>query len=721
MRDLRTSSAIVALVVGGALASVPARAQDENRGGDGASNSAVQDIVVTAQRREQKLQDVPITISAIGASALQNAGVNGTAQLQVAVPNLVVQKALGAAIPFLRGIGFSNGDINAEGSVAIYVDGVYQPNAFANFFSFNDIDRVEVLKGPQGTLFGRNATGGVVQVITRPVSFKPQMNFQVGYANYQTVTADGYISGGITNNLAASIAIQFSNQNDGWGKNLISGKDVYLAREFSTRGKILFEPSDATSLVLSGHYFRFNRNNNAGQNAPGSTLFTGQEFLGKYNVTGNIDAGIRGKGYGGSATLTHDFGGFQIKSITAYQKLDAPQTLDQDLTPLPLVDGDFTQGSRTITQEFHVLSPAAAKFQWLAGLYYFNNKAKFDPIEISGLVFAPLPGIALFTEAKTDSIAAFAQGTYPVATDLNLTLGIRYSKDRSRYTGVEYILGTPVVIDPQQREKYESEKPTWRVSLDHKFTPEILGYVSYNRGVKSGNFSVGTAPSASKPYLPEQLDAFEAGLKTELFDRKVIFNTAAFYYDFKNIQFQRIQQGVVTIVNGPSAKLYGLEADLTARVTPALTITANGSYLHTRLGDFPNAPNTRRLPSGLNDFGDPNFNAGGNRLPNAPEFSGNVGFEYTIPLESSRIRIGSHLLYASKTYTELDNRLQVDNHIILNASMGWQSDSGFWATVWGNNLTKTYYYSMLSGIGGFSDYSIPAAPRTYGISFGYAF
>jgi len=694
----------------------------------GASSSAAEaeagtgDIIVTAQRREQRLQDVPISISAIGASSLASAGVTGTTQLQVAAPSLQVSTQIGSATLFLRGIGFSSGDLATESSVAIYVDGVYQPTTFANIFEFNGLERIEVLKGPQGTLFGRNATGGVVQVITKAPTSKPEMNFEVGYANYQTVRASAYVSGGLTENLAANIAIQYQNQNNGWGRNVFLGKKDYYTRNFNARGKLLFTPDDATEITLSGSYGDFNNHQLSVQNPPGANLATGQGFLGHYNTATDVEMLFSGKTYGGSLTGTHDFGRFQIRNISAYQKFKGYQLLDQDASPLPLVRGDFFMRTRMISEEFHVLAPSGARFQWLAGVYYFNYNTAFNPVKVTGLVFGGvIPGVDVFGRDRVRSIAAFAQGTYPLTDKLNLTAGIRYTRDKVTYTGSQNIAGTPIVVDPQQTKKYEKKRPTWRLSLDYKFSPDILAYISYNRGVKSGNFGLGTGASFNQPYNPERLDAYEAGLKTQLFDRKLTFNTAAFYYDFKNIQFQRVTAGVVSTVNGPSAKIYGLEAELTGRVTPELSLHANGGYLHTRLGDFLGAPNTNRLPNGLNDFGDPTFNAKGNRLPYSSNFSGNVGFDYRLPVAGGHVKLASNLLYSGKAFTELDNRLFVRAHEVLSASLGWEGDDGLRVTVWGNNLTKSYYYQFLVAVAGGSDIAIPAAPRTYGVTLGYSF
>ncbi|WP_144097569.1 TonB-dependent receptor [Croceicoccus sediminis] len=707
----------------------PALGQTADAGVD-ETEEMYQPIVVTAQRREQRLQDVPITISAITSDSVANAGVTGISQIQAVAPGVQVNAQVGPTNIYMRGIGAKSGDLTSESSVAIYVDGVYQPASVANVFEFNGLERVEVLKGPQGTLFGRNATGGVVQVITKAPSFDPEMDFAVGYGNYDTVRASAYVSGGLSDQLAANFAIQYKNQGKGWGENVFTGEERFYSRDFNMRGKILLAPSADTDITVSGNYAEFN-NQVDPQNPPGSVLATGQGFLGRYRVAGDSNTGANGKTYGGSITAMHDFGGFQIRNIAAYQKVEAYQGLDQDASPITLVRGDFFSRSRMISEEFHVMAPSDARFQWLAGVYYFDYNTYNEPVRITGLVFAPIPGVDVYGLAKSKSLAGFAQGTYPLTDDLNFTAGLRYTKDKVDYTGSVAIANTDIVIDPEQTKSFSKAKPTWRLSLDYKVTPDVLAYASYNRGVKSGGFSLGTTVSANEPYDPEKLDAYEVGLKTELFDRRIIFNTAAFYYDFQNIQFQRVLAGSVVTVNGPSAKVYGLEAEITGRVTPELSIHANGNYLHSRIGDFPNAPNVNRLPNGRNGFGIPPcdlsdpacvpYNAKGNRLPYAPKFTGNIGFNYRIPLDSGNVKISSNLLYTGFTYSELDNRLIDDAYELLSASIGWEGDNGLRLSVWGNNLTKSYYYTLLNGVGGGNDIAIPAAPRTYGVTLGYSF
>lgn len=713
---------------------------DASQAGSNEAEVGVTDIIVTAQRRDQRLQDVPITISAIGASTLANVGVTSISQLQQAAPGLQLNQQVGPVNIYLRGVGVKSGDLLAENSVAIYVDGVYQPAAMANVFEFNGLERIEVLRGPQGTLFGRNATGGVVQVITKDPTPTPEMNFDIGYANYQTISASAYVSGGLTDTLAANLAIQYKDQNKGWGKNITTGEERYFSRDFNVRGKLKFTPDDATDIILSANYGDFSHNNLDPQNPPGAVLSTGQGYLGRYKTASDSNTYVTGKSYGGSLIATHDFGGFQIRNITAYSHFKGFEALDQDGGPEYKVRGEFFAKTRMISEEFHVLSPTGSRFQWLAGVYYFNYNLAIEPTFVTGddlqLAFSMAPppltiplflgvrGVAVYGRDAVRSYAGFAQGTYPLTDKLNLTGGFRYTKDKVTYTGSQALVGGAldgVVIDPEVTKKYNKSSPTWRLSLDYKLTPDVLGYVSWNRGVKSGNFSLGTGAGGNQAFQPEKIDAYEAGLKTQLFDRKLTFNTAAFYYAFKNIQFQKVTNGTVSTINGPSAKIYGLEAEVTARVTPELTLNANGGYLHTRIGDFPNAPNVNRLPNGRDDFGNPNFNAKGNLLPFAPDFSGNVGFNYRLPLEGGHINLASNLYYTSKVVTELDNRLTVGAHELLSASLGWEGNNGLRVSVWGNNLTNKYYYVSLFGVAGANDIGIPGAPRTYGVTLGYTF
>jgi len=689
------------------------------------------DIIVTANRREQRLQDVPITVNVLDGDFAVNLGIDNTAVLQATVPSLVLRSSLNQATPFLRGIGFSSGDANSENSVAMYVDGVYYPAGFGNLFDFNNIERIEVLKGPQGTLFGRNTTGGVIHIITRDPSSTPELDARISYGNYDAISANLYAAGG-TDKVAGGLAILY-NRHDGWGKNLTTGKSTYKANDFAARGRILITPGPNTEIRLTGDHFSSDTGGIEGQVPRGATTVAGTDFPGDFNTEGNLDNDSDVSAWGGSLRVDQDFDFARLVSISAYRRTKSHLLYDQDNSPLPFVNANFRQDSRMYTQEVQLISPTASRLQWLVGAFYFNYKAGFEPVTLSGWVFDPnFPfnppfnpdaGIDIFGKTHTKSFAVFGQATYPLGERTNLTVGGRYTWENVHYRGSVRLTGTDIIVDPfgeEARRKTSDNDPTWRLSIDHRFNPDIMVYASWNRGLKSGNFSVASAPSVLEPYKAEKLDAYEAGFKADLFGRRLYLNGAVFYYDFANIQFQRIEGGVATIFNGPTAKLYGAELELRGKVTPDLTVNAGIGWLHTRIGNFPNAPNSVRLPDGTTGPGDPNFNAKGNDLPYAPDVTFNAGFSYDIPTNVGRFNISGNGYYNDGYSTEVDNRLKEGSYFLLNASVGWTHPSErYEVRIWGQNLTDAYYYQQLTSQAGFSDVGNASAPRTYGVTLRY--
>ena len=687
----------------------------------------IEEILVTAQRRTERLQDVPITVNAVTGTNLANMAVTGTSTLQAFVPSLAIARQANGAAPFLRGVGFLVGDANAEGSVAIYLDGVYQPMAMGNFFEFDNIDRVEVLKGPQGTLFGRNATGGVIQVITRDPSHDPEAEISVGYGNYQTILGSLYGTAGFTESLAADLAVMYTSADEGYGRNLTTGLETVPPEELGVRTKWLYTPGETTKITLAGDY---SHSENAGINAqpvPGATTIAGGTYPGRYNLWSNWKESSDVEITGASLQLDQGIGALHLKSISAWREIDGTWLLDQDMSQIPLVDVNMQQSSRLLSQELHLLSSAESTLQWLVGVYYLDYEAAQDPLNLAGLAFAGIPGgLDAFGETQTTSASVFTQGTYPIAENTNLTLGFRYTWDETDSVSLWKASDAPFFIDPPTGEpahhtlKYD--KPTWRISVDHRFAPDVLGYASYNRGIKSGNFSVSTPPSALEPYLPEQLDAYEVGLKTESLDNRLRLNGAAFYYDFKNLQFQQILAGTAFIFNGPSSTLYGAELESSFQASENLSLFANIGWLDTEIGDFPNAPNTIRLPNGLTIAGDPSFNAKGNEMPYAPDFTGSVGFNYRIPASIGEFALSANAYYNDGNFAEVDNRLTVDSYLLVNATLGWTApDGALSAQVWGKNLSDEYYYAQLTGQANLTDLGGPAPPRTYGLTIKYKF
>ena len=685
----------------------------------------LEEVVVTAQRRVQSMQDVPVAVTALSSASLAQSGVGNTEMLSVAAPSVVIGRFSNSARPFVRGIGSTVADPNNEASVAIYLDGVYQPAAFANFFDFNNVERIEVLKGPQGTLFGRNATGGVIQVVTRDPGDTPEFEASAGYANYDKYSVSTYAAAPIGDKVGVSIAAMYSDQNDGYGENLVTGKDVRLGEELGVRFKLVFEPTDATTIKLAGDYSELNDTGAAYQMLPGTRNVLGQNPpKDDYDVYNNWEPENDVESVGASLDIKHDFGAVGLRSITAWRDIDGLWTLDQDLTALPIINADVNQTGEMFSQELHLTSSEDSKLQWLVGAYYFEYDAGYDPLATSGLLFLQMyrvPGFSFDNLSEAQSVSVFGQATYPVLEDTNLTLGLRQTWDQADGKARTSLTGTPVVVMTNDN-SFSDDTPTWRVSLDHQFTDDVMGYVSYNRGMKSGGVGITGAADTITTYEPEELDAYEIGIKSDLLDGRARFNAAVFYYDFSSIQFQRVVTGAGVIINGGDAESYGADAELEFQATDNLRLTAGISLLDTEIKDFPNAPCTERTPAGTTIDCAPGYNADGNELTQAPDFTGSLAASYRIPTEIGAIDLNASYYYNDGYYQEIDNRLETDSYELLNASIVWTNHAeNLSAQLWGRNLTDEFYFVQALGTANLSDLGTAAPPRTYGVTLSYKY
>lgn len=676
----------------------------------------IEDIVVTAQRRNERLQDVPIAVAAMSGTELQARGINSTEALAAVVPGLTVTTAGPSGKLFIRGIGADAGDPANEPSVATYVDGVYVAAPSATIFEFSSVEQVEVLKGPQGTLFGRNATGGVVLVKTKDPSFTPGGSVELGYANYDTFTASAYLTAPITDKVAFNIAGQVRDQGDGFGRNLVRGDKTYIRDDLSIRAKLLFEPSEDTHILLAGDYDRMNTSGNDYQGPQGSIGLDGQLIdLAPYDTINGAVSRTNIRNYGGSLTVEHDFGGAALKSISAYRRVRGPENdSDLDKSPAPIALSDLVIMQRAYSQELHLASTGNGPFKWLLGAYYFDTKAGYDPAGFDGTDFGIRVNVTGLVYTK--SLATFAQGTYALTPELNVTAGFRYTWDRQKHRTMTEapLLG---VLVPWETDRQKVSKPTWRLAVDYKFTPDILGYVSYNRGIKSGGYSpLEAASSPLDNFAPERLDAYEAGLKTELLDRRLRFNLSAFWYDYKNIQVFITKGASSYTESGGAARIRGFDVDVQAIPTEGLTLTAGLSFTDGKYTDFPNA--TSYAPTG---GAATVVNAGGNRTVNTPRWTANSTINYEIPLSFGKLILSGSASYTGKYYFSADNRAAQEDVFLLNSRLRWESEgSRYNVSIWGKNLTDKRYLAGFN-ISNYGDLIQFSAPRAYGVTVGTTF
>jgi iron complex outermembrane receptor protein len=687
-------------------------------GSDDSSGDQLAEVVVAAQRRNERLQDVPISVTAVSAADLAASGVTGTQDLPALTPGLVFGQQAGTAQPFLRGIGTVAAGPGIENPVALYVDNVYYGAAAAGVMSFNNIAQIEVDKGPQGTLFGRNATGGLIQITTKDPSHTFGGVVSATYDDYQTAGTDFYVTGGLNDYLAADFAGRFSHQQEGYGVNVVTGQPVSRTQDMQARNKWLLTASDGTKVtwIFDFGVTHFVPNYTTAPGTvplgPGPVPLGPQDLAGIYQPTGTTKSG------GASVNVQHDFDSVRFVSISAYRHSVLYSQGSAQLTP----DPDFAISSLAyitnsqLSQEFQVLSLPGSRINWTAGTYlYADDAGETPPTQIAGGLIAPLTSFEVFDHQKAYSAAVYGQGTTEVAADTNLTLGLRYTAERRNFRGYEQ-LGDPVDGTFQIADAQHAifKKPTWRVSLDHHFTQDTMAYVSYNRGFKSGGFNDTLFPSTR--FAPEQLDAYELGEKTELLDHTLIVNTAAFFYDYKNIQaFQYLENGSVSVYNAGSAQLYGIDLDAKWKVLERLTLTGGLEAMHSKYTSFPTAALSSPVPGGGTSY---SFgSAEGNRLPLTPNFTASLTGDYVFPLGArGAVTVTATYAFNDGFYGEPDNRLHQPSYNVVNAQVAWASvDEIYEVRLWGKNLTDADYVSALgSQVNG--DFAVFNPPRTYGVT-----
>ncbi|MET0166451.1 MAG: TonB-dependent receptor plug domain-containing protein, partial [Vicinamibacterales bacterium] len=344
----------------------------------------LEEIIVTANKRSENMQDVPIAITALTADEAGKIGVvNGQTLAQV-IPGLQLNRQTNGSTPFLRGVGNPSTQAGTEPAVAMYVDDVYYGSSAAALSNYNSISRIEVLRGPQGTLFGRNATGGVISVYTKDPTPEPELDVSLGYGNYDTISGSLYATGGLGDNLSANIALYGEDQDDGWGTNFTTGNDAYTYHNYGGRIKLLWDISDATSVLFNADYDDYENQQavffrpapGTQSSAPGGTSIPPP---GLYDSFENLDPTAAVEMYGASAKIKHEFSFAEFVSISSYRWAEAKQQFAQDgssffrLNPLLIYDTD------TWTQEFQLLSPADSRIAWVGGLFYLNDSSTVDP------------------------------------------------------------------------------------------------------------------------------------------------------------------------------------------------------------------------------------------------------------------------------------------------------------------------------------------------------
>ncbi|SEJ95452.1 iron complex outermembrane recepter protein [Sphingobium sp. AP50] len=711
-----------------AFLATSARAEDQ---ATEPATGGVQDIIVTAQKRAQNLQDVPVAVSAFNDAALEQRGIKDVRELTRVTPGLQVAQGTGVALPFLRGIGSNASAAGNESSVAVYADGVYYTRLPLGFLSLSNIERVEVLKGPQGTLFGRNSSGGVINIVTPDPSFDFSGHASLGYGNYQTFQGDLYVTGGLSDTVAMDLTVGGTNQADGWGTNIATGNKTGFQNNFTVRSKLLWEPSSSTKIVLTGYYSlsRVSTQGNIMKGYTGGTSLPPYVVLpplpGFYDTRDGIDGRNITKGKGGSLRIEQDLGIGTLTSTTAYTSERERQPGVSDLTPQG--DGRFTLyiGVKQFTQELQLAGKKGA-ITYVAGLFYYNALSEYDPSDFSGPLFSGpgYNGVQIFAKQRAKSYAGYGQATLEVVPGLSLTGGLRYTHESTSGEGRTALIndGTEIASFPVAPDTTKLNKLTYRAAIDYKFTPDILGYASYSRGYKSGGYNL--IPFTAPAQRPETVDAFEAGFKTSLFDRHLRLNGAAFYYRVADPQVQLIRSGSIILSNADSARIKGFELEAEAALTSHFSAHGGFTYLDATYKSYKNAPSAPPNPNtdpALGYVGGTipaiSIDASGNQLPLSAKYVFNVGASYTVDTGRGDAQFSVDYYRTSRLYFEPDNLLKQDGYGLLSAQLKYSPTQNTSIRFWGKNLLDKKYVSLGVSYAGPAGYPyLPGAPRTYGVT-----
>ena len=697
-------------------------------------------IIVTANRREENVQQVPASISVIGGSQLERAGITNSNEIAQAVPNVTITSTFNNSNPriFIRGVGTADFNPNAASPVGVYFDDVYLASTNALQFQLYDVQRVEVLRGPQGTLYGRNTTAGAIKYFSNQPTNDFSADGKVRFGNLDDRAIEGAISGPLASDALTARFAFVAEKRDGNTVNRLTGRDTGNdIRSWGARALFKIEPANDWNIMLNLHGGRASPHTVVYK--PRGTIcppggdpvaFECADILGYqdssdlYSVANNVVGREIVETYGGSIAIEKDLGWATLTSITAADRVTLDRVEDSDGSPNQLLEITYDHDSRQVSQEVRVTSPGGRNVNWITGAYYFREKVKFNnKYDILRSLrpffgFDPANFVVLVDQAFVQhdrAVAVFGRVDVALTDRVKLTGGLRYTHERKRFTE-DVALAEPGFTIPvfTVGDRLSNGRVSGDIILDYQVTDDLLLYGSVSRGFKSGGFNGGVVfnPAEVTSFGPETLTSYEAGFKAQTTDRRVTFNASAFYYDYKDLQ-------VYTVVNDPdsgipiqaldnaaSARVYGLEANGAFEVFPEFKLYGSIGLLNSKFKEF-------QSDVAANDFT-------GNRLARAPELTSSLGASFRRPVSDKyRISASVDTSYRSKIFFDASNRerLSQDGYWLANARVGFEPQTGAWeVAAWAKNIFDKQYYRDIIDLSIFGfDGTTVGDPATYGV------
>ena len=725
-----------------------------------APDTDTNDIVVTARQRAENVQTVPIAVSVVSGEQLDRAYTVNTQQLSLLVPSLNYSSANPRNTAFtIRGLGssvvaVSQANDGLEGGVGFYIDQVYHARPATAAFDFSDIDRIEVLRGPQGTLFGKNSTAGAISITTRLPTFTPEASEEISVGSFNYVQAKASASLPLTDTIAARIS-GLVTRRDGVIRNIVTGEDHNGIGNQAVRGQLLFQPNDRVSVRLIADFTNFESNcctqvyfrvaptlKPAARQYPALAAGVGYTpaSLDPYDRVTDIDAalGVSTNEGGVSAIANWNLGAATLTSVSAWRFWNWDAANDRDYTGLPIqLVQHIPSRQDQYSQELRLASNGEGALSYVGGLYFFRQRVIGRPISIYGPLAAyylvgpttgaaatPVPGNLLDcfgsdgrTDFQSNSYAAFGEVNWRPLRGLTITGGLRYTYEKKKGSYDTFTFGglqtanaalnsakLSILRGQDYAARVNGGALTGRANLAYQFTPDVFGYAGFARGAKSGGINMSGLPldNANQPALntavvrPEQNTNYEIGLKTRLFGRRLTLNVDAYYTRVTDFQANVTDTGAAAalrtyLANIPKVTVKGIEADANVQVSKRFSLNASAAYADGKYDSYPNGPcPIERIGSATTVC-----DLSGIALPSLPKWSVTYGGDYALPIDPLGGSIALHLDGRSQTKQFGDPTgsayTVIGGYTLVNGSVGFRSRRGWEIAVFTRNLFDRNY------------------------------
>ncbi|MDP4029288.1 MAG: TonB-dependent receptor [Gallionella sp.] len=701
-----------------AAASAHCHAEEQQTPATDTAPLSLGEVVVTAQKRVQSIEEVPVSMTVVDRKTLDNSRAATLTEMQQLVPNFSIAQSLGVNTVTIRGVGGGGRNIGFDTRAGVYLDGIYMGQAQALDQSLSDIEQVEVLRGPQGHLFGRNTVAGAVNITTRAPSETFASSFRAVAGNYGTREGYASVSGPISDKLLGKFSLGYEAR-DGFTTNLFNNRKVDDLKRASLRGQLAIQASDRLMIDLAADHANI-RQKGIAEAATG--MFDAPLPGGLYpdhTVNYNTTPYLNNRLSGASLTANYDMaGGRTLTAITGYRDTHQNREVDNDWSPDDMFHVNYTDNFKQLSQEIRIASPLAGPLRYVAGVYLMHESADTYRLAITGqdthtlvnhpLVPVPIPfgtllgmnpgdTIPVSGTVKTDSYALFGSLDYDLTDRLTLNLDARYTGERKSLlyningaASGAIGMGTAVSYTDGRSDSMLTPMAGITYALDKSLNL----YGKYSTGFKSGGWNLdyltATQIADGMDFNKETVNSYELGLKGATADRRLSYDLAVFHSTFKDFQvFQFVDLGAGTtemqLKNAAKAESTGAEASLRAMLTNNLSIGGNIGILKATFNSFPGG-----LTGGGGD-------AAGKRLPDAPDLTAAVTVNYSMaaPSMGGRLDFYGEVSHRSKSYSNVDNSEILDavsSRDIVNARVSFAADQApLKLSLWARNLFNNNY------------------------------